>query len=122
MNIMNVMNVMNVRKNATFMPQLHESKGRLNVMNVVGKCFACRARRLPNTFKVCQDAFETGAPRQAPFLRLLAWLKLETRNSNCIRGYPGKFRRLTSGSNRKMWGFPGDHVHTKHKMWGSGSF
>ena len=32
---MNVLNVMNVWKSATFMPQAFETKGLLNVMNVV---------------------------------------------------------------------------------------
>jgi hypothetical protein len=44
---MNVMNVMNLWKSATFMPQPYENKGSLNVMNVVRKYFAARARVLP---------------------------------------------------------------------------
>ena len=44
---MNVMNVMNIWKSATFMPQAHETKGRLNVMNVVQRFFARGARTLP---------------------------------------------------------------------------
>jgi hypothetical protein len=45
---MNVMNVMNMWKSAMFMPYPIETKGRLNVMNVVPKYFACGARVLPN--------------------------------------------------------------------------
>jgi len=49
---MNVMNVVNMSKSATFMPQAYESKGRLNVMNVVRKYFASGARELPNVVAV----------------------------------------------------------------------
>jgi hypothetical protein len=49
MNVVNKVNVVNMWKSATFTTYPHETKGVVNVVNVVRGYFACGARRMPNS-------------------------------------------------------------------------
>ena len=50
---MNVVNVGEHLKSATFTTYVHENKGSVNVVNVVRRFFALRARSMPNTKRSC---------------------------------------------------------------------
>ena len=92
---MNIMNVMNVWKSATFMACPTERKARLNVMNVVRKCFALSRTRIAK-LAIASARLPEGL-RQSPQRSFWGYPRAAREHPRKFRGYPQKFSGLSFG-------------------------